>query len=102
MQNGNGVSSISVAVHKETGQSEIGDVLLTAATLLFVDGQTTERTKAEIERLSAALGVRSTIFLRWDEITIIADGHQGLDRFTAAVEPTGVDMGRVASTNELI
>jgi uncharacterized membrane protein YjjP (DUF1212 family) len=102
MHNGNGDSSISVAVHQQADPSEVGDALLSAATLLFVDGQTTERTKAEVERLSAALGVRSTIFLRWDEITIIADDRQELHRFTAAVEPTGVDMGRVASTNELI
>ena len=102
MQSENGDSSISVAAHKEADLSGIGDALLTAATLLFVDGQTTERTRAEIERLSAVLGVQSTLFLRWDEITIIADDGQRLHRFTAAVEPTGVDMGRVASTNELI
>jgi uncharacterized membrane protein YjjP (DUF1212 family) len=102
MHDGNGDSPISAAVHRQTGQPEIGDALLTAATLLFVDGQTTERTKAAIERLSAALGMQSTLFLRWDEITIIADDHQEIHRFTAAVEPTGVDMGRVTSTNELI
>jgi uncharacterized membrane protein YjjP (DUF1212 family) len=102
MQNGNGDSSIPVAVHKESDLSEIGDALLTAATLLFVDGQTTERTRAEMERLSAALGVQSTIFLRWDEITIIADDRRKIHRFTAAVEPIGVDMGRVAATNGLI
>jgi uncharacterized membrane protein YjjP (DUF1212 family) len=102
MQNGNGDSSNPVAVHKEADLSEIGDALLTAATLLFVDGQTTERTRAEIERLSAALGAQSTILLRWDEITIIADDGQRLHRFTAAVEPTGINMDRVASTNELI
>jgi uncharacterized membrane protein YjjP (DUF1212 family) len=102
MRNGNGDSSNPVAVNEDSELAEIGDALLTAATLLFADGQTTERTRAEIERLSAALGVRSTIFLRWDEIAVIADDGNRLHRFTAAVEPTGVDMGRVASTNRLI
>jgi uncharacterized membrane protein YjjP (DUF1212 family) len=102
MQTGTGNSPISVAARQGADLSEIGDALLSAATLLFADGQTTERTRAETERLSAALGVRSTILLRWDEVTVIADDCQKPRRFTAAIEPTGVDMGRVASTNELI
>lgn len=102
MQSGNGNSSISVADDRGSDLSEMGDALLLATTLLFVDGQTTERTRSEIERLSAALGMQSTILLRWDEITVIAHDRQELYRFTAAVEPIGVDMGRVASTNRLI
>ncbi|WP_244548907.1 threonine/serine exporter family protein [Bradyrhizobium canariense] len=102
MQNGDGGLPVSVAVNKTLEASEIRDALLSVATSLFANGQTTERTRSEVERLAAALGVKSTVFIRWSDITIIADDQLRGHRFTANVEPIGIDMGRVASTGELV
>jgi uncharacterized membrane protein YjjP (DUF1212 family) len=71
-----------------------------AATLLFVRGQTTERTVAAAERLGRALSVTVNVLPYWGELTV------ELDRASASqivpAKPLGVDMGRVLAVATVI
>ena len=76
--------------------------VLTAAKLLFVNGQSTEQTVVAAARLADALGLRARLVARWSELALQVDSARGaLIRFEAA-EPTGVDMDRVASVMRTI
>jgi uncharacterized membrane protein YjjP (DUF1212 family) len=74
----------------------LGSIRL-AATLLFVNGQTTERTIETTERLAAALGVQATLLPRWGELILQAGSRCEV----TAASPVGVDMGKVATTMRL-
>src|SRR6476659_3753573 len=74
------------------------DTLSTAAILLFANGQTTERTIQDIERLAGAFGVTARVAASWDGLTIELAGE---DRVVAAT-PAGVDMGKVAALLSVI
>jgi uncharacterized membrane protein YjjP (DUF1212 family) len=75
------------------GSAALGSIGL-AATLLFVNGQTTERTIEAAERLAAALGVQATLLPRWGELVL----QVGSRCEVMAASPVGVDMGKVAAT----
>lgn len=78
------------------------DLILRAATLLFVNGQTTERTMAATVRLAARLGAQATLLPRWGELSLrIDDGHAARLE-VAAADPVAVDMGKVAATVQAI
>jgi uncharacterized membrane protein YjjP (DUF1212 family) len=62
------------------------------ANLLFVHGQTTERTVIAAERLGDALGVPVKILPGWGELIVEIDG---IPAQTVPAKPLGVDMGRV-------
>jgi uncharacterized membrane protein YjjP (DUF1212 family) len=64
-----------------------------AAMLLFVHGQTTERTINAAERLACALGVKVKVLPYWGEITVTVEGSPTSKIVPA--KPVGVDMGRV-------
>jgi uncharacterized membrane protein YjjP (DUF1212 family) len=71
--------------------------VLTAAKGLFVNGQSTEETVTAAARLADALGLRTKLLVCWGEVALEVDSaHGALVRLDGA-EPTGVDMGRVAS-----
>ncbi len=77
--------------------SEISDLLVCAAKLLFINGQTTERTLASVARLAAALECRVTVLPHWDGLTFQID-HDGRSRWAiVAAAPVGVDMHKVAA-----
>jgi uncharacterized membrane protein YjjP (DUF1212 family) len=78
------------------------DLILLSARLLFANGQTTERTVAAVEQLAEALGFRATVFPRWGELTVRIDNDTGSRYEIIAVEPVGVDMGKVATTVSVI
>ena len=78
------------------------DLILRAATLLFVNGQTTERTIEATERLAAALGCGATLLPRWGELTLRVVRDRAVRVEVGAADPVGVDMGRVAATNRVI
>src|SRR6266536_1177526 len=78
------------------------DLILLGARLLFANGQTTERTVAAVEQLADALGFRATVFPRWGELTLRIDNDTGSRYEIIAVEPVGVDMGKVAATVSVI
>ena len=71
-----------------------------AATLLFVHGQTTERTVAAAERLGLALGVTVRVLPYWGKLTVGLDGAP-VSQIVPA-KPLGVDMGRVLAVTTVI
>jgi uncharacterized membrane protein YjjP (DUF1212 family) len=71
-----------------------------AATLLFANGQTTERTVTAAERLGFALGMAMRVLPYWGEITVGLDGAP-VSQIVPA-KPLGVDMGRVMAVNTVI
>ncbi len=71
-----------------------------AATLLLANGQTTEGARLAVEHLSAALGRPARLRARWGEVTLyLADG--GNPAF-AEVDPSGVDISRVAAAETVV
>jgi uncharacterized membrane protein YjjP (DUF1212 family) len=81
---------------------ERSSFVLTAAKRLFVNGQSTEETVTAAARLADALGLRTKLLVSWGEVALEADSaHGALVRLDGA-EPTGVDMGRVASVMRVI
>jgi uncharacterized membrane protein YjjP (DUF1212 family) len=78
------------------------DMMLRAATLLFANGQTTERTIETTVRLGGAFGFRVDLLPRWGELTATVDDDDGSRAATVAASPLGVDMGKVAATMDLI
>ncbi len=70
-----------------------------AATLLLANGQTTERTTLQVERLAAALGHQLMVVVRWGELILRFAAPDGtVHNEIVAVSPTGVDMHKVAAT----
>jgi uncharacterized membrane protein YjjP (DUF1212 family) len=78
------------------------NLILAFARTLFVNGQATDHTLAATERLARALGLRTTLTARWGELVLHADGKDGAQISEASADPTGVHMGRVASTMRAI
>jgi uncharacterized membrane protein YjjP (DUF1212 family) len=80
----------------DVSSSDILDLLTRVATLLFVNGQTTERTIRSVEDLAETFGRRATVFLHWGELHVhIITMGRSLSSIVAAT-PTAVDMGKVA------
>jgi uncharacterized membrane protein YjjP (DUF1212 family) len=81
---------------------ERADLVLAAARVLYINGQSTDQTLASAEHLGRALGLRATIMPRWGELQLQA--QEGESRLISAVaaDPVGVAMGRVASTMRTI
>jgi uncharacterized membrane protein YjjP (DUF1212 family) len=71
-----------------------------AATLLFANGQTTDRTVVAAERLGRALGVPLTLHPRWGELEVRFDGT--LHSAIVAAAPLGVDMAKVPATMKIV
>src|SRR5262249_9767306 len=73
-------------------------LVLAAAEVLYVNGQSTDEILAATARLGAALGLRITIIPRWGELELLVEDGDARLVFVAGADPTGVDMHRVAST----
>ncbi len=82
--------------------ADVLDLMLRTATLLFANGQTTERTIEATVRLAGALGFRADLLPRWGQLTATVNGRSGLRAETIAVNPLGVDMGKVAATVDVV
>jgi uncharacterized membrane protein YjjP (DUF1212 family) len=74
------------------------DLILIGARLLFVNGQTTERTVEASEQFAVALGFRATLFPRWGELMLRIQQDAGSRSEIVAAEPAGMDMNRVSAT----
>jgi uncharacterized membrane protein YjjP (DUF1212 family) len=76
---------------------ERSSLVLAFARVLFVNGQSTDQTLAAAERVGNALGLRTTILLRWGELQL--EAYDGDCRLTKSLEaaPTNVQMHRVSS-----
>jgi uncharacterized membrane protein YjjP (DUF1212 family) len=76
--------------------------VLNTAKGLFVNGQSTEETVTAAARLADVLGLRTKLLVSWGEVTLEVDSARGALVRLDGAEPTGVDMGRVASVMRLI
>ena len=74
------------------------DLILIGARLLFVNGQTTERTVEASEQFAVALGFRATLFPRWGELMLRIQQDAGSRSEIVAAEPSGMDMNKVSAT----
>lgn len=74
------------------------NLALTVARVLYINGESTQRTLQVAEGLSGCLGFSATVLPRWGELEFQARGSTA--RFISAIEaePSGVNMDRVAST----
>jgi uncharacterized membrane protein YjjP (DUF1212 family) len=95
------LTDLGEALHLEPLSSEAAlKTTALAATLLFVHGQTTERTVIATERLGRALGVAVKVLPYWGELTVEVDGTSVSQ--IVPVKPLGVDMGRVLAITTVI
>src|ERR1700722_7092137 len=90
----------SAPAQKEPGEAL--DLMLRAATLLFANGQTTERVMEATARLGGAFGFLADLLPRWGELTATVDDGDGSRAATVVANPLGVDMRKVAATMDLI
>jgi uncharacterized membrane protein YjjP (DUF1212 family) len=81
-----------------------GDLVLAAARVQFVNGQSTDQVLASAERFGHILGLRAEIMPRWGELQLKAEDSATGTRLISAVaaDPTGVAMSRVASAMHTI
>jgi uncharacterized membrane protein YjjP (DUF1212 family) len=81
---------------------ERSQLVLAFARVLYINGQSTDQTLAAAERLGVSLGLRARLMPRWGELQLQAE--EGDARFLCATasDPSGVDMGRVASAMRAI
>src|SRR6516164_3302703 len=77
---------------------ERSDLILKFAKVLFSNGQATDLTISAIERLGRGLGLHANIIPRWGELDLKAEDAEAELISQIAVDPSGVDMDRVAST----
>jgi len=97
---------VSNALAKQSHAPTMGDVaprgdialIMASAELLFANGQTTQRTVSEVERLAGALRLQAAIVPRWGELVVRIADDAGFHNEIVAVEPIGVDMSKVAAT----
>jgi uncharacterized membrane protein YjjP (DUF1212 family) len=81
---------------------ECSNLVLALAGVLYANGQSTDQTLAEAERFGRSLGLRVKIIPRWGELQLQAEDGKVRVISAVAVDPTGVDMDRVASIMRLI
>jgi len=82
--------------------AERSDLVLTCARVLHANGQSTDEMMAAAERLGRGLDVRVRIIPRWGELQLQAEEKSARLVSVAPVDPTGVDMARVASAMRAI
>jgi uncharacterized membrane protein YjjP (DUF1212 family) len=78
------------------------ELVLAVARVLYVNGQSTDQTLASAERVAHTLGLRAQIMPRWGELQLQAQDNDTRLVAAVAADPTGVAMGRVASTMRVI
>jgi uncharacterized membrane protein YjjP (DUF1212 family) len=81
---------------------ERADLVLAAARVLYVNGQSTDQTLAWAERLAHTLGIHSKIIPRWGELQLQVEDNDARLISVVAADPTGVAMSRVADTMRII
>ena len=94
------MTDLGEARHLELSSEAALKTTALAATLLFVHGQTTERTVIATERLGRALGVAVKVLPYWGELTVEVDGTS-VSQIVPA-KPLGIDMGRVLAITTVI
>src|SRR5262249_7262087 len=83
-------------------RDERGNLVLSFARTLFVNGQATDQTVAAAERVAHALDLRANVAARWGELQLRSDSNDATVISQVAADPAGVDMDRVASAMRAI
>src|SRR5262249_45843450 len=73
---------------------ESRNLVLAVARTLFINGQSTDEIAAAAERVGRSLGLHAWITPRWGQIQLHGEDSP---MSTVVANPTGVDMGRVAT-----
>jgi uncharacterized membrane protein YjjP (DUF1212 family) len=81
---------------------EHSDLTLAFAQVLYANGQSTDQTLAAAAQLGDTLGLRAKILPRWGELQLQANDENARLVLAVPVEPSGVNMNRVASTMQAI
>jgi uncharacterized membrane protein YjjP (DUF1212 family) len=95
-------SSPTILTEERLDLASALELVSTSAKLLFVNGQTTERTVTASERLAEELGLRASLFPRWGELVVRIQDDDGSRHEILAAEPVGMDMSKVAGTMAVI
>src|SRR5260221_4845202 len=72
------------------------ELISSSASLLFSNGQTTEKMKTSVEELAGSLGLRVNVLPHWGELVLKIEDPGGPRCEILAVEPSGMDMNKVA------
>jgi uncharacterized membrane protein YjjP (DUF1212 family) len=80
-------------------RSDAVDIVMDAAVLLHLNGQSTNMTMTAVDRLNRGLGATSTLVPSWASLLLV--GPDASIR-VAAVSPTGISMRRVATAMTII
>ena len=83
-------------------REERSNLILAFARVLYVNGESTEKTLAAAKRLGDFLSLTVTTLPRWGELELQAKDKDGSLLSAIEAEPAGVDMDRVASTTQAI
>ena len=79
-------------------REERSNLVLSFARVLYINGESTQKTLSSAERLGSCLGFRATILPRWGELELQAEDTGGKFISVVQADPSGVDMDRVVST----
>ena len=79
-------------------REERSNLILAFARVLYVNGESTQKTFAAAKRLGDFLDLTVTILPRWGELEVQTKDTDGQSISAIEAAPSGVDMGRVAST----
>src|SRR5215813_11201670 len=89
-------------VQRDAPSPEPLALILQTTTLLFANGETTERTVTGGSRVAQVLGYRATLVPGWDELTVRLESSTGSQQDVAQVAPAGIDMNKVLATERTI
>ncbi len=77
-------------------------LVLEGTSVLFANGETTERTIAAGERIAGTHGYRSRVVARWDGLTVRLEDGAGARHDIVLVTPTGIDMYKVMEAERAV
>lgn len=78
------------------------DLVAAGGSLLFANGQTTERTVIDTKRVAATLGLHIAVIPHWGELVIHFPHDPTARNEIVTVSPTGIDMGKILAANGAI
>ncbi|WFU39104.1 threonine/serine exporter family protein [Bradyrhizobium sp. CB82] len=81
---------------------ELSGLILAITRVVYVNGQATDQVVAAGRRLGDKLGIRADLSLRWGELQLRSMGGGSTPISSVVADPTGLNMGRVASAMEAI
>src|SRR5262249_37519010 len=94
--------AVAIPRSPDMTREERSNLILAFARVLYINGESTDKTLDAAERLGNFLGLRTTVFPRWAELAIQTEDSDGKSLSAIDVSPSGVEMDRVASTRRTI